>query len=102
MLAIFLLAPLLVAIQIGLALSILALWFFAQKEPWFGKNKLACFLGIFLGTFIWVLWITLVPVGSVGANNMEGYPTLLLKALMLGMTPVSALPALMAYGRGRK
>ena len=102
MLAIFILAPLLVAIGVGLALSVLALWFFAQKKSWFGKNKLACFLGICLGAFIWVLLIALVPVGSVGANNMEGYPALLLKALMLGMTPVSALPALMAYGPGKK
>lgn len=102
MFAIFILAPLLVAIGVGLALSVLALWFFAQKKPWFGKNNLACFLGICLGAFIWVLLIALVPVGSVGANNMEGYPALLLKALMLGMTPVSALPALMAYGPGKK
>ena len=102
MFAIFILAPILVAIGVGLALSVLALWFFAQKKPWFGKNKLACFLGICLGAFIWVLLIALVPVGSVGANNMEGYPALLLKALMLGMTPVSALPALMAYGPGKK
>ena len=102
MFAIFILAPLLVAIVVGLALSVLALWFFAQKKPWFGKNNLACFLGICLGAFIWVLLIALVPVGSVGANNMEGYPALLLKALMLGMTPVSALPALMAYGPGKK
>ena len=102
MFAIFILAPLLVAIGVGLALSVLALWFFAQKKPWFGKSNLACFLGICLGAFIWVLLIALVPVGSVGANNMEGYPALLLKALMLGMTPVSALPALMAYGPGKK
>ena len=103
MLANFLLAPLLVAVGVGLALSF-TIWFFfcAQKEPWFGKNNLACFLGICLGAFIWVLLITLIPVGSVGANNMEGYPVLLLKALMLGMTPVSALPALMAYGPGKK
>ena len=102
MLAIFILAPLLVAIGVGLALSVLALWFFAQKKPRFGKSNLACFLGICLGAFIWVLLIALVPVGSVGANNMEGYPALLLKALMLGMAPVSALPALMAYGPGKK
>ena len=102
MFAIFILAPLLIAIGVGLALSALALWFFALKKPRFGKNNLACFLGICLGAFIWVLLIALVPVGSVGANNMEGYPALLLKALMLGMTPVSALPALMAYGPGKK
>ena len=101
MLAIFLLAPLLVAVGVGLSISILALWFFSRKKPWFGKNNLVCFLGIFLGAFIWVSLIALVPVGSVGANNMEGYPALLFKALMLGMIPVSALPALMAYGPGK-
>ena len=102
MLAIILLTPLLFAVGTGLGLSILAVWFFGRKKPWFGKNNLACFLGICLGAYIWVLLITLVPVGSVGANNMEGYPALLLKALMLGMTPFSALPALMAYGPGKK
>ena len=102
MLAIFVLAPLLLAVGNGLALSILSLRFFAQKKPWFDKNNLLCFLGICLGTFIWVLLIALIPLGAVNANNMEGYPALLLKALMLGMTPVSALPALMAYGPGKK
>ena len=102
MFAIFLLVPLLVAIGVGLALSILALWVFAQKKPWFGKSNLACFLGICLGAFIWVLLIALVPVGPIGLNDMSGYPALLLKALMIGLTPVSALPALMAYGPGKK
>ena len=103
MLAIFLLAPLLVAVGLGLALSF-TVWFFfcAKKKPWFGKNDLACFLQICLGASIWVLLIALVPVGSVGPNNMEGYPALLLKALMLGMTPVSALPALIAHGPAKK
>ena len=102
MFAVILLPPLLFAVVGGLGVSILAVGFLGQKKPWFGKNDLLCFLGICLGAFIWVLLMTLVPVGSVGANNMEGYPALLLKALMLGMTPVSALPALMAYGPGTK
>jgi hypothetical protein len=33
---------------------------------------------------------------------MEGYPALLLKAFMIGLTPITALPALMAYGPGKK
>ena len=99
MLAIILLTPLLFAVGSGLGLSILAVWFIGRKKPWFGKNSLACFLGICLGALIWVLLITLIPVGP---HNMEGYPAALLKALMLGMTPVSALPALMAYGPGKK
>ena len=102
MLAVFLLTPLLFAVGSGLGLSIFAIWFFGRKNPWFGKNNLACFLGICLGAFIWVLLIALVPVGPIGLNDMSGYPALLLKALMIGLTPVSALPALMAYGPGKK
>ena len=102
MLAIFLLPPLLFAFGTGVGLSVLAVWFFGRRKPWFGRNNLVCLLGICLVAFMWVLLIALVPVGSVGANNMEGYPALLLKALMLSMTPVFAVPALMAYGPGKK
>lgn len=102
MLAVFLLTPLLFAVGSGLGLSIFAIWFFGRNKPWFGKNNLACFLGICLGAFIWVLLIAVFPIGLIGLNDMSGYPTLLLKALMLGMTPVSALLALMAYGPGKK
>ena len=102
MLAVFLLTPLLFAVGSGLGLSIFAIWFFGRKKPWFGKNNLACFLGICLGAFIWVLLIAVVPVGPIGLNDMSGYPALLLKALMIGLTAVSALPALMAYGPGKK
>ena len=102
MLAIFVLAPLVYAFWTGVGLSVLTVWFIGRKKPWFGRNNLVCFLGICLAAFIWVFLIALVPVGSVGANNMEGYPALLLKALMLGMTPASALPALIAYGPAKK
>jgi hypothetical protein len=102
MLAVILLAPLLVLVANGLALAISALIFFAQKKPWLGKNNFACFLGICLSTFVWVLLVALIPVGPVGLHNMEGYPALLFKALMLGMTPVSAVPAIMACGPGKK
>ena len=102
MLAIFVLVPLVFAYGNGLALSILALRFFAQKKPWAGKNSLACFFYICLNTFTWIFLIGEIPVGSVGANSMEGYPALLLKAFMIGLTPITALPALRAYGPGKK
>jgi len=102
MIAIFFLTPLLFAVGSGLGLSIIAVWLFSRRKPWFSKNNLACFLGICLSGFIWVLLITLLPVGSLALANMESYPALLLKALMLGMTAFSALPALMAYGPGKK
>ena len=102
MLAIFVLVPLVFAVGNGLAISILALRYFAQKKPWAGKNSLACFLWICLVTFIWIFLIGSIHVGSVGTNSMEGYPALLLKAFMIGLTPITALPALMAYGPGKK
>ena len=102
MIAIFFLTPLLFAAGSGLGLSIIAVWFFGRRKPWFGKNNLAFFLGICLGGFIWVLLIRLVPIGSIVLPNMDGYPALLLKASMLGMTAFSALPALMAYGPGKE
>ena len=102
MFAIFTLAPLVYAFWTGVCLSVLTVWFFGRKKPWFGSNNLVCFLGICLAAFIWVSLIALVPVGSVNANNMEGYSELLLKAFMLGMTPVSALPALIAHGPAKK
>ena len=102
MLAIFVLAPLLMVFWTGVGLSMLAIWFLGRKKPWAGKNSLACFLWICLVTVIWIFLIGSIPVGSVGANSMEGYPALLLKAFMIGLTPITALPALMAYGPGKK
>ena len=102
MFAIFTLAPLVYAFWTGVCLSVLTVWFFGRKKPWAGKNSLACFLWICLVTFIWIFLIGSIPVGSVGANSMEGYPALLLKAFMIGLTPITALPALMAYGPGKK
>lgn len=98
MFALILLPPLFIMIVGGFGVAILAIWFLGRKKPWFGKNNLLCFLGICLGAFIWVSLWALIPVGEVGSNSLEGYPALLLKSLMLGMTPVCALPALMAYG----
>ena len=94
--------PLILTFWTGIGLSILAVYFFGRKKPWFGKNSLACFLGICLYAFLWILLIGSIPVGPVGSNTSEGYPALLLQALMLGLTPLTALPALMAYGPEKK
>tara|TARA_B100000475_G_C14743516_1_gene207282 strand:- start:1 stop:309 length:309 start_codon:yes stop_codon:yes gene_type:complete len=102
MFAIIFLTPLILTFWTGLGLSILAVWFFGRKKSWFGKDRMPCFLGICLYAFLWILLIGSIPAGPVGSNTMEGYPALLLKALMLGLTPVTALPALMAYGPEKK
>jgi len=102
MFALFAVIPLLFALGLGLLLSVTALYFIGRKKPKFGKNDQDCFLGICIGTCAWTLLIRLVPVGGTSANNMDGFPALLLQTFMLGLTPAAALPALMAYGPGTK
>jgi hypothetical protein len=102
MFSIIFFTPLILTFWTGIGLSILAVWFFGRKKPWFGKNSLACYLGIGLYALLWILLIGSIHVGPVGSNTLEGYPALLLKAFMLGLTPVTALPALMAYGPEKK
>ena len=94
--------PLILTFWTGIGLSILAVWLFGRKKPWFGEDSLVCFLGICFYAFLWILLIGSIHVGPVGSNTLEGYPALLLKAFMLGLTPVTALPALMAYGPEKK
>ena len=94
--------PLILTFWSGIGLSILAVWLFGRKKPWFGEDSLVCFLGICFYAFLWILLIGSIHVGPVGSNTLEGYPALLLKAFMLGLTPVTALPALMAYGPEKK
>ena len=102
MLALFAVIPLLFALGLGLLLSVTALYFIGRKKPKLGKNDQDCFLGICIGTCVWMLLIRLVPVGGTSANNMDGFPALLLQTFMLGLTPAAALPALMACGPGTK
>ena len=102
MFALFVLIPLLFALGLGLLLSVTALYFIGRKKPKFGKNDQDCFLGICIGICVWMLLIGLVPVGGISANNMDGFPALLPQTFMLGLTPAAALPALMAYGPGKK
>ena len=102
MLALFILIPVLFALNLGLLLSVTALYFGGRIKPRLGKNNLACFLGTALGIFIWTVLIKSIPIGEVSAHSMEGYDALLLSAFLLGSTPIAALPALMTYGPGKK
>ena len=67
---------------------------------------LACFLGIALGVFIWIVLIASIPIGGTSANNMDGFPTALLCIFLIGMTPIAiaiaAHPTLMLYGPRKK
>ena len=102
MLALFVLIPLFYAFGLGLFLSVIALNSIGRKKPKLGKNDLGCFLGICFGVCVWMLLIGLIHVGGTSANNMDGFPALLLKIFLLGLTPAAALPALMTYGPGKK
>ena len=67
-----------------------------------GKNNLGCFLGICFGVCVWMMFVGSIPVGGTSANDMDGFPALLLKIFLYTMTPVATLPALMTYGPGKK
>ena len=62
----------------------------------------ACFLGIALGVFIWIVLIASIPIGGTSANNMDGFPTVLLCIFLIGTTPIAALATLILYGSGKK
>ena len=102
MLALFVLIPVLFVLGLGLLLSVPGLYFVGRRKSRLGRNDLAFFLGIALGVFIWVVLITSIPIGGTSANNMDGFPAVLLGILLVGATPMAALPALMLYGPGKK
>ena len=102
MLALFVLIPVLFVLGLGLLLSVSGLYFLGRRKSRLGRNDLACFLGIALCVSIWVVLITSIPIGGTSANNMDGFPAVLLCIFLIGATPMAALPALMLYGPGKK
>jgi len=102
MVALFFLVPALFFFGVGLLFSIAGLNLVRRKKSRLGRNDLSCFIGIALGVFIWLVLINSIPIGGTSANNMDGFPALLLCIFLLGATPIAALPALMLYGPGKK
>ena len=102
MFALFLIVPVVWTFGLGLLVSVISLNFLGRKKPKIGKNNLACFLGICFGVCVWIILIGSIQVGGTSANNMDGFPVLLLKIFLFALTPVSTLPALMTFGPGRK
>lgn len=102
MFALFLLIPVLIALNVGFLLSVTALYCIGRQKPKLGKNTLACFLGIAIGISTWIVLIALIPIGGTSANDMDGFPALLLSTFLIGLTPVASLPALILYGPGNK
>ena len=102
MFALFLLIPVLLVLNLGLLLSAASLYFVGRRKPKLGKNNLRCFLGICFGVCVWMMLVGSIPVGGTSANDMDGFPALLLKTFLVALTPIAALPALMTYGPGKK
>ena len=102
MLGIIILTPVLIAFGLGILVSVVALYFIGRIEPRRVKNGLACFLGIILGVCVWLVLVSLIPVGEVSARSFEGYPALLRSSFLVGLTPVAACPAIFLYGPGKK
>ena len=102
MFALFLLIPVLLAVNLGLLLSAASLYFVGRRKPKSVKNNLRCFLGICFGVCVWILLVGLVKVGGISANDMDGFPALLLKIFLFALTPVATLPALITIGPGKK
>ena len=102
MLALFFLILALYVVGLGLLLSVAGLYFVGRKKSRIGRNNIACFLGISLGVFVWIVFIASIPIGGTSANNMDGFPELLLRLFLIGMIPMAALPSLMLYGPGKK
>ena len=102
MFALFLLIPVLLVLNLGLLLSAASLYFVGRKKPKLGKNNLGCFLGICFGVCVWMMLVGSIPVGGTSANDMDGFPALLLKIFLYTLTPVATLPALITYGPGKK
>jgi len=100
--ALFLLFPVLLALGLGLLISASLLNFLGRKKSKLGKNNLGCFLGICFGVCVWMMLVGSIPVGGTSANDMDGFPALLLKIFLYTLTPVATLPALMTYGPGKK
>ena len=102
MFALFVLIPVVWAFSLGLLISISLVNFLGRKKSKLGKNNLGCFLGICFGVCVWMMFVGSIPVGGTSANDMDGFPALLLKIFLYTLTPVATLPALMTYGPGKK
>lgn len=102
MFALFLVVPVVWTFGLGLLVSVASLNFLGRKKPKLGQNNLRCFLGISFCVCIWMMLIGSIQVGGTSANDMDGFPVLLLKIFLFALTPVATLPALMTYGPGKK
>ena len=101
-----------VSMAAGIILSVIALYLQKDIKARLRRNNLACLLGISLGVFIWTVlldsyWTNFqraAPFGDVGMSPLEAKPICLffVYIFLIGLTPITAIPALILFGPGKK
>lgn len=86
----------------GVIFSLSCLYLGWRWWPKRSKNNLACFLVAVLGIFLWIALLLPLTATSVSANNLDELPRFLLSVVLVGATPLAALPAVFLYGGSGK
>ncbi len=86
----------------GVIFSLSCLYLVWRRVPKRSKNNLACFLVAVLGIFLWIALLLPLTATSVSANNLDELPRFLLSVVLVGATPLAALPAVFLYGGSGK
>ena len=102
MLALIVITLILGAFSSGVVISLFSLYLGWTMGPRLSKNNLICFLGAALGVFLWVTLLLPFIDTSLTANNLDKLPTFLLSLVLIGATPLAALPAILFYGGSGK
>ena len=99
MIYIYLFILTLIPVVLGLSISVIAVYFAWRRGPIREADRLSCALGIALGLLLWIAFVQ--PLVSHGFYN-HSTGSLLLGLFFMGGTPISAAPALLLYGPGRR
>ena len=102
MLALIVIPLMLGAFGSGVVISLFSLYLGWRTGPRISKNNLICFLGAALGVFLWVTLLLPFIDTSLTANNLDELPKFLLSLVLIGATPLAALPAILFYGGSGK
>ncbi len=94
--------PMLLALLLGLSVSILSLFLGWRFGPMLSKNIPICVLGIAFGVFLWIAMVLPLFEVSISANNLDDFGRFLLYILLFGATPLAAFPALFLFGPSKK
>ena len=94
--------PILLALLLGLSVSIFSLFWGWRNGPKLSKNIPICVLGIAFGVCLWSVMVLPLFEVSISANNLDDFERFLLYMVLFGATPLAAFPALFLFGPGKK